>query len=291
MHIRIATPMYGGNCKGIYVDSIMGLTFELAKKGHQVSFSKIYNESLITRARNNLAHEFIKSSADALLFVDADEGFNPHDVIKMIESDKDIIGGIYPMKNINWDNVRKAVHAGKQNLADFSGFFALNMLPGVSTFRLDHPVEVTEVATGLMFIKREVFEKMEPHCPKYALNGPDASFDFDNMVTEYFATSITEEGILLSEDYHFCRLYRKIGGSVYAAPWVTVDHAGEYIFSGRFAQDVMLNGEVNKGVSKAIPVDSLPSLDTTSDHSESEPDLDSTRQRSSGKKSPKPSQK
>jgi hypothetical protein len=54
MHVRIATPMYGGNCKGIYVDSVMALTFALARDGHEVSFSKIYNESLITRARNNL---------------------------------------------------------------------------------------------------------------------------------------------------------------------------------------------------------------------------------------------
>ena len=292
MHIRIATPMYGGNCKGIYVDSIMALTFELAKQGHQVSFSKIYNESLITRARNNLVYEFLKSPADVLLFVDADEGFNPHDVIKMLDADKDIIGGIYPMKNINWENVRKASQVGKKNLADFSGFFALNMLPGVSTFRLDHPVEVTEVATGLMAIKREVFEKLEPFCPKYALNGQDASFDFNSMVTEFFATSITEEGILLSEDYHFCRLYRKHGGQVYAAPWVQVDHAGEYIFSGRFAQDVMLNGTVSeRGTSIATPVDSLPLLDTTVDHSESGPDLDSDRQQSSDKKAPKPSQK
>ena len=108
MHLHIATPMYGGNCKGVYVDGLMALTFELARKGYQVSFSKIYNESLITRARNNLVYEFEKSGADALLFIDADEGFNHMDVIKMIESGKDVIGAIYPMKNINWENVRKA---------------------------------------------------------------------------------------------------------------------------------------------------------------------------------------
>jgi hypothetical protein len=236
--------MYGGNCKGIYVDSLMNLTFELARKRHTVSFSKMYNESLITRARNNLAYEFINSDADVLLFIDADEGFNHLDVVKMIECDKDIIGGIYPMKNINWENVRKAALAGEQNLSAHSGYFAMNMLPGETTFRLDEPVEVTEVATGLMCIKREVFEKLEPHCPKYALNASDASFDFKKMVTEFFATSITEEGILLSEDYHFCRKYRDFGGKVYAAPWVTVDHAGEHIFNGRFAQDIMLKNEI-----------------------------------------------
>jgi hypothetical protein len=46
---------------------------------------------------------------------------------------------------------------------------------------------------------------------------------------------------LLSEDYHFCRKWRSLGGQVYAAPWIAVDHAGEYIFSGRFASHLMLN--------------------------------------------------
>jgi hypothetical protein len=260
MHIRIATPMYGGNCKGVYVDGLLGLIFELNKRGHQVSFSKVYNESLITRARNNLVHEFMQSNADGMIFIDADEGFNAEDVANMIETRKDVIGGIYPMKNFHWENIRTAVKADKEDLSLYSGIFAMNMLPGVTEFTLGSPVEVTEVATGLMYISRKVFEEMEPHCPKYAINGPDAKFDFNNMVTEYFATSITSEGILLSEDYHFCRKWRELGGKVYAAPWVRVVHAGEYIFSGSFAETMALLNQVN----------SSPSSDATDDHSESE---------------------
>jgi len=263
MHIRIATPMYGGNCKGIYMDSVINLTFELAQKGYQISFSKIYNESLITRARNNLVKEFMDSDADYLFFIDADEGFNVADVIAMIETKSDVIGGIYPMKNINWESVRAAAVSGKENLADYSGFFAMNLLPGTSSIKLNEPVEVTEVATGLMLIKRSVFEEMEPHCPKYALNGSNAEFDFNRMVTEYFATSITEEGILLSEDYHFCRKWREMGGKVYAAPWVNVVHAGDYQFSGRFAQDVQLKHELATKV-----VDSEQLSNATSEDSE-----------------------
>jgi hypothetical protein len=258
MHIKIATPMYGGNCKGIYVDGILGLIFELSKRGHQVSFSKVYNESLITRARNNLAHEFLTSDADGLIFIDADEGFNPVDVANMIETGKDLIGGIYPMKNFHWENIRKAVEADKEDLSLYSGIFAMNMLPGVEQFKLNEPVPVLEVATGLMYISRRVFEVMEPHCPKYAMNGHDAKFDFNDMVTEYFATSITPEGILLSEDYHFCRKYRELGGEVYAAPWVQVQHAGDYIFSGSFAATMDLLSQTG----------SSQSLDATDDHSE-----------------------
>lgn len=243
MHLHIATPMYGGNCKGVYLDGVMALTFELAKRGYQVSFSKIYNESLITRARNNLVHEFEKSGADALLFIDADEGFDHMDVISMIESGKDVIGAIYPMKNINWDNVRRAAVEGKENLEQYSGFFAMNMLPGETTFQLNEPVPVTEVGTGMLFIKKEAFEMMKPHCGSYMLNTSTGAFNPEAMVTEYFKTDITEEGILLSEDYWFCRKYREIGGEVFAAPWVKIVHAGEYIFGGSFASTMMLTAE------------------------------------------------
>lgn len=253
MHLHIATPMYGGNCKGVYVDGLMALTFELARKGYQVSFSKIYNESLITRARNNLVYEFEKSGADALLFIDADEGFNHMDVIKMIETDKDVIGAIYPMKNINWEQVRQAAIGGKENLSDYSGFFAMNMLPGETTFKLNEPVPVTEVGTGMLFIKKQVFEMMKPHCPQYMLNTSTGAFNPEAMVTEYFATSITEQGILLSEDYHFCRKYRELGGEVFAAPWVDIVHAGEYIFNGKFAHQIMLTAEPSEEKPKPKP--------------------------------------
>jgi hypothetical protein len=241
MHVAIATPMYGGNCKGIYLDGILNLTFALVQKGHQVSFLKIYNESLITRARNNLVKDFLKSNADVLLFIDSDQGFDSAGVIKMIETDKDIIGAIVPMKNINWENVRKAVENGKDNLIEYSGFFNINLPPGENTFSLAEPVEVENVGTGLMCIKRHVFEEMKDSCKTYAFNTSTGRFDFDDVVHEFFTTEVVDPGILLSEDYYFCRKWKEMGGKVYVAPWVRVTHAGEYIFEGSFISEVMMN--------------------------------------------------
>ena len=53
-------------------------------------------------------------------------------------------------------------------------------------------------------------------------------------IHEYFATSI-EPGTerLLSEDYHFCHIWRKIDGKVFAAPWAELSHIGTYAFEGR----------------------------------------------------------
>jgi len=58
-------------------------------------------------------------------------------------------------------------------------------------------------------------------------------------ITEFFTTSI-EPGTerLLSEDYHFCHVWRtKCGGSVHAAPWVTLAHMGSYLFEGQMTRN------------------------------------------------------
>jgi hypothetical protein len=53
-------------------------------------------------------------------------------------------------------------------------------------------------------------------------------------IKEFFTTSI-EPGTnrLLSEDYHFCRIWRESGGQVHAAPWCQLSHIGTYAFEGQ----------------------------------------------------------
>jgi hypothetical protein len=246
MKIFIATPMYGGMAKSVYIAGISDLNKELSAKGHSVIHTSITNESLITRARNTLANEFMKSDYDALLFIDADHGFIASDIVKMIESGKDLIGAPYPMKAIDWNNVRKAALAGKENLEAYSGLFAINFLDEAQTFRGDEPFKVKDVGTGMMFIHRTVFEQLEKVCKKYKYNTVGDVVPFGEEIVEYFTTLITPEpeSVLLSEDYAFCRMWREIGGDVWAAPWVRISHAGEYNFSGRLLATLEI-GQVN----------------------------------------------
>lgn len=271
MKIFIATPMYGGNCKGIYTESLINLIVALANKGHQTVYSKVYNESLITRARNALVYEFEKTDCDALLFIDSDHWFDADHVVKMIESGVDLIGAIYPMKNINWDMVRNAAIQGKEDLSLYSGFFSANLPKGQVTIQLDQPLEVVNVATGMMFIRRNVFEAMKPNAKTYAHHGSTGAIDFNQTVTEYFATEVDENGILLSEDYYFCKKWQELGNKVYAAPWVNITHAGDYNFPGNFAQTVILRSQLEASAPaqpQLFEEDFEQSSDTTSDHSE-----------------------
>ncbi len=65
-------------------------------------------DALITRARANLVTMFLDDpSATHLLFVDADIGFTPDQVFRLIESGADVVAGIYPIKRVNWDKARR----------------------------------------------------------------------------------------------------------------------------------------------------------------------------------------
>lgn len=242
MKLFIATPMYGGIAKNNYTISMQNLVVKLSQAGHSIVTTTIGNESLITRARNTLAHKFMKSDCDAMLFIDADHGWEAEDVVRMIESGKDFIGAIYPMKGLNWDNVRLAAATGMQNLEEYSGIFAINLLAEDQEFNSQQPFKVRDIGTGMLFLTRKVFEDLKPHCKQYKNNNVgNTGIEFNELVTEYFLTFIDENGILLSEDYALCRMWQNLGGEVWSAPWVRITHSGDYTFAGQFAKTVELN--------------------------------------------------
>jgi hypothetical protein len=129
--IFVATPMYGGQCGGQYTRAMIELQKICSEYEIQTEFFFLFNESLITRARNYCADEFMRSDYTHLMFIDSDIGFNPHDVLALAaladpESDKDIVCGPYPKKVISWEKIKRAVDKGfadenPQKLANFVG--------------------------------------------------------------------------------------------------------------------------------------------------------------------------
>ena len=95
----VATPMYGGQCAGLFCRSMSDLTALCVKYGIEMRFYALFNESLITRARNYCVDEFLRSGFSHLLFLDSDIGFNANDVIAMLalqsdETEYDILAAL-----------------------------------------------------------------------------------------------------------------------------------------------------------------------------------------------------
>ena len=238
--IFVATPMYGGMCAGFYTQAIIQLLTTCQANGVDVEYSFMFNESLITRARNSLTHTFMQTDCSHLMFIDADIKFRAEDVIHMIRADKDILCGIYPKKEINWHSVKAAMDRGVpfDQLKSHTGSFVVNLVNyvGEVTVPVNQPVEIFNGGTGFMLIKREVFDKLGELVPSYSNDVVDlgGKMKQSEPIKEFFTTSI-EPGTnrLLSEDYHFCRIWRESGGQVHAAPWCQLSHIGTYAFEGQ----------------------------------------------------------
>jgi hypothetical protein len=235
MRISIATPMYGGVCHGIFLKSLMSLVSELRQRNHEVFYHDLYNESLITRARNSLTELFLRTESDYLLFIDADQGFDPIGVCRMIEEGVDLIGAAVPMKGINWEKVGNAAREGKTDLNRHTSIYNVNITAEQKKVFLENPnqkVEVMYVGSGLMLIKRSVFEALKPYVGVYNIDQTGiGGVEKGSPIHDFWKTGIDPESKrLLSEDYQFCQLWKNIGGKIYLAPYVKVTHAGTYWF-------------------------------------------------------------
>jgi len=262
----VATPMYGGMAHGLYLKSCLDLQGIMSRYGVDVKFSFLFNESLITRARNYLVDEFLRSDCTHLLFLDSDIHYNPQDVVALLALDKDVmaldkdvIGGPYPKKSINWNNIAHAARnhpdLEPRELETLVGEYVFNVVKGTSQFSVTEPLEVLEIGTGFMLVKREVFDKMAVEYPNIRYK-PDhvgqAHFDGSRYIHAYFDTVIdTKDSITgggseryLSEDYMFCQMWRKMGGDIFLCPWMKTQHIGTYAFSGNMPKVAELTGRL-----------------------------------------------
>lgn len=280
----VATPMYGGQGAGMYTRSMLDLSAMCAAYGIPLQVYYLFNESLITRARNYCVDEFIRSGATHLMFIDSDIGFDPKDVLALMamqddESPYDVIGGPYAKKTISWEKIKLAVDRGvadedPNRLENFVGDYVFNPKGGQEQIPLNRPVEVLEIGTGFMMIRRKTLEDYAKAYPEMFYR-PDhvrtAAFDGSRMIQAAFDTVIDrgwtagdalevfqliKDGNFetavdkvarieeaqgrasfryLSEDYMFCYNVQKMGGQVWFCPWMKMSHVGSYVFGGSLA--------------------------------------------------------
>jgi hypothetical protein len=244
-----ATPMYGGACAGMFAKSCADLSSLCTSYGIHLQMYFLFNESLITRARNYCCDEFMRSDCTHMMFVDSDIGFNPQDVLALLalsddDSQYDVIGGPYPKKCISWEKIKHAVDKGVADkdpnvLEKFVGDYVFNPKGGQQQIPLNEPVEVLEIGTGFMMLRKKTLYKFAEVFPQYWYK-PDhvrtEHFDGTREIMQYFQAEIDPVSKrYLSEDYWFCQKVQEAGMRTWFCPWMQMNHVGTYIFGGSLA--------------------------------------------------------
>jgi len=271
----VATPMYGGQCHGMYTRSTNDLSALCMHYGIEVKFYYLFNESLITRARNYCCDEFMRSDSTHMIFIDSDIGFDARDVISMMalmdhedeKSKYDILCAPYPKKCIAWEKIKAAVDQGKadedpNNLDKYVGDFVFNPVPGTDRIQLDEPAEVLEGGTGFMMFTKKILQKYKDAYWDDSENSPGGfryrpdhvrtkEFDGSTEIMMYFQALIDPKTRrYLSEDYMFCQWSRKIGLKIWLCPWMQLQHVGTHVFGGTLADLAQIQASATADASK-----------------------------------------
>lgn len=262
--IMIATPMYGGMCHGLYTRALMESCGVLQQYGIGAQLYYIFNESLITRARNYCVANFLKSDCTHLLFIDSDIGWKSMDLMYMLHlvatnpEQYRIMCGLYPKKTIAWEKIIRAAKSGQFDdkpweLELVGGDMAFNPCPETypnGQAPVFEPIKVREGATGFMLIEREVFTEYAEAHPEL-LYTPDhvreGEFAPGEQITAFFDCIINEQNRYLSEDYMFSEYCLKLGIDIWALPFIDLMHCGSHIYRGNLVK--MAESEVHATIS------------------------------------------
>ncbi|GAA4491351.1 hypothetical protein [Gluconacetobacter tumulicola] len=230
--IFIATPCFGGQVTQEYMESVIACTGVMRTP---MTLSLLGDDAMISRARNTLVHQFFtRSDASHLLFIDADIGFAAEAPARLLAADKDLIAGMYPIKDRFWDkgtqeNILRGEPQESASLRYVGETDAMH-----ETWEKGPLIRTHYAGTGFMMISRKAIARMIKHHPETAYRRIDAAGSGDGSPHHaLFDASIDPEtGTYLSEDFTFCRRWRELGGEVWLDTSLSLTHAGRAAYRG-----------------------------------------------------------
>jgi len=264
--LYILTPCFASLCYVNYVHCLLHTKEVLQSLGIEIHIEFCKNDSLVSRARNNLvAKAMFNPKMTHCLFIDNDITWQPTDILKLLIADKQLVGGVYPLKNYNWKDllvdsadpthpspnvIQKWIE--KKNNSQFKDLipndqlvqnkllkYNINYLGNVLNIE-NNLAKVRHLATGFMMFKRSVIENMSKAFPstKYV---DDVGFLQPNE--SEFAYALFDCGVednhYFSEDWLFCHRWTKMGGNIYIDVTINLTHTGIEDYKGSYLSSLI----------------------------------------------------
>lgn len=237
--VVLATPCFGGLVTQAFMLSVLKLTAHAPRAGYGVRVALLGHDSLIPRARSTLAGAFLDNpAATHLLFVDADIGFEPEQVDRLLAADKDFTGALYPLKAVDWARLPERFVAGEP-LAQAGLNYVGTFCPPEERREEGGFATATYAGGGFQLLRRGVLERMIAAYPETrftSLLGLSRGDAPPSRLYALFDCLIDPaSGAYLSEDYAFCKRWRDLGGEIWLDTASRLTHVGSCDFAGNHA--------------------------------------------------------
>ena len=217
--LYIAIPSHDNRCHFGLTFGLLELYSALSRQG-TIMHPALHAKTSAARGRNNLFYDFLRSDAEALLFLDTDihvKGM-AEQVLNLVNRDKLIVGGMYPLK-----------------IKELK--FCVNMIPDEKLVESGPDkglIKVDKIGTGCLRIKREAIEHIIKSFPEIAYIDDDTA---SNGITKH---ALCQEGVVfdpqyghprwMTDDWYFCHLARKAGLDIWADTTFYLKHEGDIVF-------------------------------------------------------------
>ena len=235
--VMLATPIAEKPCSS-YVASMVGTVETLVRANVRFDFHTLQGCCHVDDARNYIIRDFLQGDCTDLFFIDADMGWLPNDVLRLLKKPGDIVAGIY-------------CHKSDEKTYPFHPF------PG-QTHAGEHGLfEMPKAATGFMRIRRHVLEALyEREKAKGRLMWLDGDsirlnrmpvaricergFPREMGLADYAGHHDSQSG-----DYVLCLKARSLGFRVFTDPDMGFSHTGEKTWQGHFGNHLRLQQGVH----------------------------------------------
>lgn len=218
--ICVAIPAYTCEVHVRLLESLTAAWMYCLYHGVELELKVAARFSLVQYARNYLVQQFLDDdSYTHLMWLDSDLGFDPRAIMQLLDHDKDVVGGVYPVKSFpTWFPYEAAGDGEHRNR-----LHKAKMLPN-----------------GFMLCKREAVQAVADKAPRFTLTHAGQEFD-----TAHIFDLVLEDARLLGEDLIFCRKLQDAGFDVWADPDIDFRHCGMMEWGGNLARTI--ESEAQKG--------------------------------------------
>jgi hypothetical protein len=201
--VFIGTVSSSATVSAYYTSSIFKSQKLLKENGIDCYLDIIIDEPLIQLARNKLLSLFIESDCSELIFIDSDQAWDPEDLLKLVNIDKDFVGAPVILKTSNSYNV------------------------SFKETSQDKLIKVDSVGTGFLKISKKVAKAVSDISKEYKDGESSNRMAFEIKVID---------GDIVSEDFMFCKKWKDLGGEIFIDPSINPYHIGNASFRGDFKE-------------------------------------------------------
>ncbi len=236
----VATPCFGGQVTTVYANALMHLQRACAERQIDFEWLLLGGDALITRARADLVAHFLdRPDATHLLFIDADIGFEPAQVFRLMEFGAEITACAYPSKTIDWARLRRVLEAGRAKPESAALRYVFEVADPERIVTRQGFAKARYAGTGFLMIRRAALAQLCTAHPELRYRRVSTAADPLNASPNRFALFDCliepDTGLYLSEDYAFCHRWSELGGEIWVDLESRLTHVGPMAFVGDLA--------------------------------------------------------